>query len=70
MEFYQRVGSNSISNSNQNNLDQSSIFLIEEDKLTDYYISYEIEIKDSGIGILKENLNKIFYDFSKLANSI
>ena len=35
MEFYQRVGSNSISNSNQNNLDQSSIFLIEEDKLTD-----------------------------------
>ena len=33
-----------------------------------YYISFEIRIKDSGKGISKENHNKLFINFSKLAD--
>ena len=30
------------------------------------YINFEIRIKDSGIGIAKENLGKLFMNFSRL----
>jgi signal transduction histidine kinase len=30
------------------------------------YVSYEISIHDSGIGITPENLKKLFIDFGKL----
>ncbi len=30
------------------------------------YITYEIRIKDSGVGIAKENLSKLFLNFSRL----
>jgi signal transduction histidine kinase len=33
-----------------------------------YYVSFQIRIKDSGRGIEKENLNKLFLNFSKLAD--
>ena len=47
----------------------------EIEKLTDsevkfdkYYVSFEIRIKDSGRGIAKENQDKLFLNFSKLAD--
>ena len=30
------------------------------------YINFEIRIKDSGVGIAKENLSKLFLNFSRL----
>jgi signal transduction histidine kinase len=33
-----------------------------------HYVSFQIRIKDSGRGIEKENLNKLFLNFSKLAD--
>lgn len=30
------------------------------------YITFEIRIKDSGVGIAKENLSKLFLNFSRL----
>lgn len=37
--------------------------------MQDYYISFEIIVKDTGIGISKENIGKIFHNFSKLADT-
>jgi hypothetical protein len=37
--------------------------------LLDFYISFEIVVKDSGIGISKENIGKLFHNFSKLADT-
>jgi signal transduction histidine kinase len=37
--------------------------------LQDYYISFEIVVKDQGIGISKENIGKLFLNFSKLADT-
>lgn len=31
-----------------------------------YYSKIQIEIEDNGIGISKENINKLFIDFGKL----
>lgn len=33
-----------------------------------YFVSYEILIKDSGLGIKKEDLGKLFLNFGKLAD--
>jgi len=33
---------------------------------TEKYINFEIRIKDSGCGISKENLSKLFLNFSRL----
>lgn len=33
-----------------------------------YYVSFEILIKDSGLGISKKNQGKLFLNFSKLAD--
>ena len=37
--------------------------------MLDFYISFEIVVKDSGIGISKENIGKLFHNFSKLADT-
>ena len=37
--------------------------------MQDFYITYEIVVKDSGLGISQENLDKIFHNFSKLKDS-
>jgi signal transduction histidine kinase len=34
-----------------------------------YYISFEIAIKDSGVGIEKENICKLFHNFGKLEDT-
>ncbi len=34
----------------------------------DYFVSFEIYIKDSGLGIRKEDINKLFLNFGKLAD--
>ena len=39
------------------------------DELQDFYISFEIVVKDSGAGISQENLGKLFLNFSKLKDS-
>ena len=35
----------------------------------DYFVSFEIYIKDSGLGIKKEDINKLFLNFGKLADN-
>ncbi len=40
-----------------------------EENVEEFYVSFKIIIKDSGIGIVKENLGKLFHNFSKLADS-
>jgi hypothetical protein len=39
------------------------------DKEEEYYVSFQIIVKDSGAGIEKENLGKLFHNFSKLADT-
>ena len=41
---------------------------IKHEKFDLYYISFEIRIKDSGKGINKEDQNKLFLNFGKLAD--
>lgn len=38
------------------------------DQSQDYFVSFEIFIKDSGLGIRKEDINKLFLNFGKLAD--
>ena len=42
---------------------------MEIDKEEEYYVSFQIIVKDSGAGIEKENLGKLFHNFSKLADT-
>jgi two-component system phosphate regulon sensor histidine kinase PhoR len=41
---------------------------IEDDKFQEYYVSFKMRIKDSGMGISQENINKLFLNFGKLAD--
>ena len=41
----------------------------EDQDFEEYYISYQIRIKDSGAGISKENIGKLFLNFGKLADT-
>ena len=43
--------------------------VLNRDEMQDFYISFEIVVKDSGAGISRENLGKLFHNFSKLADS-
>ena len=38
------------------------------EKLDHYYISFQIRIRDTGPGIAKEDIKKLFINFSKLAD--
>jgi signal transduction histidine kinase len=38
------------------------------DEFDTFFVSFEIRIEDSGKGIAKENQNKIFMNFGKLAD--
>jgi two-component system phosphate regulon sensor histidine kinase PhoR len=40
----------------------------EDDKFQEYYVSFQMRIKDSGMGISQENINKLFLNFGKLAD--
>ena len=46
----------------------SSIRVGAESSSEKYYVSFEIRIQDSGRGISKENIGKLFLNFSKLAD--
>ena len=69
MEFYQIIGSNQqLYDQIDKNIEQISLIQNEEDPLLDFYVSFQIIIKDSGQGILKEDLGKLFHNFNKLAD--
>ena len=36
----------------------------------DFYISFQIRIKDSGMGISHENISKLFINFGKSADTL
>ena len=36
--------------------------------MQEYYISFQMRISDSGMGISQENINKLFLNFGKLAD--
>ena len=40
----------------------------EDDGYEEYYISFQMRIRDSGMGISRENIGKLFLNFGKLAD--
>ena len=41
---------------------------IDDKSFQEYYLSFQMRIKDSGMGIKRENINKLFLNFGKLAD--